>query len=93
MTTWGEFAESAPDVAARARALLYRTGSGEALLATVRNDAPPRINPIAVAVVDGGLYAFVLPSPKLTDLEQDGQGVAVRAAEGQAVGQVGRDAG
>jgi hypothetical protein len=73
MKTWDEFATAAPDLAEKGRKLLYRTGSGEALLATVQRDSPPRIHPIAVAIAEGGLYAFVLPSPKLSDLEQDGR--------------------
>jgi hypothetical protein len=73
MATWGELAAAAPDLAAKGQALLYRTGSGEALLATVRGDDPPRIHPIAIGIVDGGLYAFILRSPKQTDLEQDGR--------------------
>jgi len=71
--TWGEFAAAAPDVAADGKALLYRTGHGEALLVTVRGDDPPQAHPISVSVVNGGLYAFILPSPKLRDLEQDGR--------------------
>jgi hypothetical protein len=31
----------------KGRALFYRTGAGEALLATVREDDPPRVHPIA----------------------------------------------
>jgi hypothetical protein len=73
MATWAEFATEAPQIAEKGRALLYRTGDGEALLATVRGDDPPRIHPIAIRVVDDGLYAFILRSPKLTDLEQDGR--------------------
>ena len=73
MVPWSEFAAASPGLADSGRKLLYRTGSGEALLATVRADEPPRIHPIAVSVVFGGLYAFILPSPKLTDLEQDGR--------------------
>jgi len=71
--SWADFAAAAPELAEKGRALLYRTGSGEALLATVRDDAPPRIHPIAVQVTDGGLLAFILPSPKLTDLVTDGR--------------------
>jgi hypothetical protein len=71
--TWGEFAAAAPDVAASGRALLYRTGHGEALLVTVRGDDPPQAHPISVGVVNGGLYAFILRSPKLRDLELDGR--------------------
>ncbi len=73
MVTWGELEREAPDLAAKGKRLLYRTGNGEALISTVRGDAPPRIHPIAVAVVDGALYAFILRSPKLVDLEQDGR--------------------
>jgi hypothetical protein len=73
MATWAEFAAEAPQIAEKGRALLYRTGDGEALLATVRDDDPPRIHPIAIRVVDGGLYAFILRSPKQTDLEHDGR--------------------
>ena len=73
LATWGEFAAAAPDIAASGRALLYRTGHGEALLVTVRSNHPPQAHPISVGVVNGGLYAFILPSPKLRDLEQDGR--------------------
>jgi hypothetical protein len=73
MKTWGELEAVAPELAAKGRRLLYRTGSGEALLATVRGAEPPRIHPIAIGVVDGGLYAFILPSPKLVDLNEDGR--------------------
>ena len=73
MATWGELEAAAPDLAGKGRQLLYRTGAGEALLATVRDDEPPRIHPIAVGIVGAGLYAFILPSPKLTALETDGR--------------------
>ena len=51
--------------------MIYRREIGEALLATVRDDEPPRINPIYVAVLDGRLLAFLLPSPKQTALAAD----------------------
>jgi len=73
MATWSEFEQAQPEMAKSGRELLYRTGSGEALLATVGGDGPLRIHPIAVAVRDGGLYAFILRSPKLNDLQQDGR--------------------
>lgn len=73
MVTWGEFADDAPAMARHGRRLLERTGRGRALLVTVRGDAPPRVHPISVDVVGGGLYAFILPSPKLEDLERDGR--------------------
>ena len=73
VVTWAEFATAAPDIAAKGKELLYRTGHGEALLITVRGDNPPQAHPISVGVVDDGLYAFILPSPKLRDLSQDGR--------------------
>lgn len=73
MVTWGDFARAEPAMARDGRRLLERTGSGRALLVTVRGDAPPRAHPISVGIVDGGLYAFILRSPKLDDLEQDGR--------------------
>lgn len=73
MTTWAEFEAREPAMAAAGRAMLYRGGEGEALLGTVRGDAPPRIHPINVGIVAGVLYAFILGSAKLTDLEQDGR--------------------
>ena len=73
MVRWAEFEAEAPDIAAEGRRLLYARGDGEALLVTVRGAELPRVHPINVGVVDGGLYAFLLPSPKRTDLEQDGR--------------------
>lgn len=73
MTTWAEFADAAPELAAEGRRLLYRDGTGQALLATVRADAPPRIHPIWLAILDGGLHAFILRSAKRSDLLQDGR--------------------
>lgn len=73
MATWTEFETADPEMAAEARRLLYARGDGEALLATVRNDDPPRIHPINVGVVNGRLYAFLLRSAKRIDLERDGR--------------------
>jgi hypothetical protein len=73
MVTWSELDAAAPAIAAEGRRLLYARGDGEALLATVRGDEPPRIHPINVGVVDGRLYAFLLRSAKRVDLEQDGR--------------------
>jgi hypothetical protein len=74
MATWAEFEVAAPDLAAEGRRLLYRTGGGQAMLATVRGiDEPPRMNPITVAIVSRRLLAFILKSPKLVDLESDGR--------------------
>jgi hypothetical protein len=74
MATWSEFAAAAPDIASETRRLIYARGDGEALLATVRDDEPPRIHPVNVAIADGGLYVFVIGrSPKRRDLEEDGR--------------------
>jgi hypothetical protein len=70
---WAEFEADAPEIAAEGRRLLYARGDGEALLVTVRGADLPRVHPINVGIVDGGLYAFLLPSPKRTDLELDGR--------------------
>ena len=73
MASWAELEASNSTLAAAGRRLMYRTETGEALLATVRGDAPPRIHPIWVAIADGHLYAFILKSAKRTDLERDGR--------------------
>ena len=74
MVTWNEFAEAAPDLAASGRGVLERSGTGRALLATVRDDLLPRIHPMSVAIVDGRLLAFVIVgSAKEADLETDGR--------------------
>lgn len=74
MTTWEDFAGGAPDIAARGRGLIERSGTGEALLATVHGNAPPRINPIYVEIVTGRLVAFIIVgSAKLADLTMDGR--------------------
>ena len=71
--TWADLARAAPAIAEAGRRVLYRSGEGAALLATVRGDAPPRIHPINVGVVEGGLYAFLLESAKRQDLAKDGR--------------------
>jgi hypothetical protein len=73
MATWAEFAAAAPSIAAEARRLFYRTGTGEALLATVRGDGLPRIHPIYLAILEDRLVAFMLPSAKGVDLAEDGR--------------------
>ena len=73
MATWDEFEAAAPDVATAGHALLYRGGQGGALLATVREQEPPRIHPVSVGIIDGRLFAFILPSAKRIDLERDGR--------------------
>jgi hypothetical protein len=73
MLTWGAFAEQAPELAEAGRALLYQFGPGLAYLATVRPDGGPRLHPVCVNLVEGGLYSLVVPSPKRLDLLRDGR--------------------
>jgi pyridoxamine 5'-phosphate oxidase-like protein len=74
VATWAEFATAAPAIATAGRGLINRTETGQALLSTVRDDEPPRIHPIYVAVLDGRLVAFIiLRSAKATDLAEDGR--------------------
>jgi len=39
----------------------------------VRADGGPRLHPVCVNIVDGGLYTLVVPSPKRQDLLRDGR--------------------
>ncbi len=74
MVAWHEFATAAPDLAEEGRKLYQRSGTGQALLASVRGDLTPRIHPINVAIVDGRLLAFVIVgSAKAGDLAADGR--------------------
>ena len=74
MSTWDDFANAAPEMGVIGRHVIERSGIGEALLATVRGDGLPRINPIYVAIVDGRLLAFlIVGSQKLGDLIADGR--------------------
>lgn len=73
MVSWSAFARSTPELAEAGRRLLYRRSVGEALLASVRDNQPPRIHPIYVSIVDGRLYAFLGPSAKRDDLVKDGR--------------------
>ena len=85
MTDWTTFAEAAPRLATAGRGLLERSGSGDGLLATVRRDAPPRIHPVSVEIVDGRLLVFVIVgSAKGVDLATDGR-YALHAHQDPAV--------
>ena len=70
---WSAFEIAAPELAQEGRRLLDRDGIDQALLATVRDGEAPRIHPIYTAIVDGRLYAFILGSAKLGDLDRDGR--------------------
>ena len=71
---WADLETAEPDLAARGRALLERSGHGTGLLATVRDDLPPRIHPMSVAIVEGALLTVALAdSAKARDLQADGR--------------------
>ena len=72
LASWSEFAAAAPALAKAGASHLDRA-NGAALLATVRGDTPPRIHPVTVGIVDGGLYVFLLDSAKRKDLTDDGR--------------------
>jgi hypothetical protein len=72
LAPWADLAARAPDLASAGAALLDRS-EGAALLATVRADAAPRIHPVTVGIVDGGLFVFLLDSAKRRDLVEDGR--------------------
>ena len=72
LASWSAFAAAAPALAKAGASHLDRA-NGAALLATVRGDAPPRIHPVTVGIVDGGLYVFLLESAKRKDLTDDGR--------------------
>jgi hypothetical protein len=81
--SWSDFEAAAPEIA-RAGAGHLDRAEGAALLATVRGGtSAPRIHPVTVGIVDGGLYVFLLDSAKRTDLAEDGR-YALHAHQDQA---------
>src|ERR687890_1085992 len=73
MASWSEFAAASPQLASGIRAVLQQYGPGMGYLATVRPDGGPRVHPVSPVISDGGLYCFVIDSPKRRDLERDGR--------------------
>ena len=73
MLTWSEFAAARPLIAQVGRELFYEHGLGLGFLATTRRDGGPRVHPVCPLLNDEGLYAFVVPGPKLEDLRRDGR--------------------
>jgi hypothetical protein len=68
MTSWQEFTQLAPELAAFGAA---RFGSGVAYLATVRPDGGPRVHPVTPILAEE-LFLFMEPtSPKGHDLQRD----------------------
>ena len=68
MTSWKEFVEQAPELAAFGQA---RFQSGVAYLGTVREDGSPRVHPVT-PIMGEHLFLFMEPtSPKGKDLQRD----------------------
>lgn len=68
MTSWIEFAQQAPELAAFGKA---RFGSEVAYLGTLRADGGPRVHPVT-PIVGEQLFLFMEPtSPKGKDLQRD----------------------
>jgi len=71
MTTWGEFANASPELAAQAE---QRLNSRVSYLATVQKDGGPRVHPVTPIIGGGHLFIFMEPtSPKGFDLRRDGR--------------------
>lgn len=73
MASWAAFEAALPELAAEGKRLIYQYGVGLGFLATVRKDGGPRLHPICPIVAEGGLFAFIVPSPKCRDLQRDGR--------------------
>jgi len=71
MASWRTFAQAEPELAASVRGLMHQYGPGYGYLATVRADGAPRVHPVSPAIVDGGLFCFLMDSPKRRDLMRD----------------------
>lgn len=68
MTSWTEFKQQAPEIAAFGAA---RFSSGVAYLGTLRADGGPRVHPVT-PIIGAQLYLFMEPtSPKGKDLLRD----------------------
>lgn len=71
MLTYPEFTAARPGLADATRALFYQFGVGLAFLGTVRPDGGPRMHPVCPLASPRGLYALLIPSPKVGDLRRD----------------------
>ncbi len=72
-SSWADFTGAAPALASDLRSLMEQYGRGFGYLATVRRDGGPRVHPVSPVIMEGGLFCFVIPSPKRRDLERDGR--------------------
>ncbi|HEX4215560.1 MAG TPA: pyridoxamine 5'-phosphate oxidase [Candidatus Dormibacteraeota bacterium] len=74
MTSWIEFEQRQPQLAAAGRRLLYDNRSiALAFLATVGGDGAPRVHPVCPVLGPKGLHVLILAGPKQRDLLRDGR--------------------
>lgn len=71
MLSWKQFAEARPDLARLGAAFLFEFDVGLGFVGSVRPDGGPRVHPICPLLTEHGLYAFIVPGPKLADLRRD----------------------
>jgi hypothetical protein len=71
MLSWKQFAEARPDLAGLGAAFLFEFDVGLGFVGSVRPDGGPRVHPICPLLTEQGLYAFIVPGPKLADLRRD----------------------
>jgi hypothetical protein len=71
MLSWKQFTEARPDLARVGAAFLFEFDVGLAFIGSVRLDGGPRVHPICPLLGEQGLYAFIVPGPKLADLRRD----------------------
>lgn len=83
MVRWSEFEGSALEMAEAGRTLFTQNGVGLGFLATVRPDGGPRLHPMCPVFAEGGLYAFIVPSPEAAG---PAEGLALRDARVHARG-------
>lgn len=68
---WADLVAARPELASKARGLLYLGPIGLGFLATVRADGGPRVHPVCPVLTETDLYVMVIPGPKLDDLRRD----------------------
>lgn len=72
MASWGEFAASAPEMAAYGQARFNR--NHVAFMATLRSDGSPRIHPVTPVLCQRHLMVFIDPASAMArDLRRDGR--------------------
>jgi hypothetical protein len=73
MLSWGDLKTLRSDLTDAGNELLCQFGVGLGFIASIRPDGGPRLHPICPILTNTGLYALLIPSPKLRDLLRDGR--------------------